>query len=1410
MTASGIAEESTPDAGKTGQPKTAQSDVIGRPDEPVRVISFASGGLDTAMQLGVIHALLVIQGKAPDAVVGVSAGAVNAVALAEILQAGHPGQTPQQQQQARVARFREILDAYQQAPGEILDSLLPDTFQIGAQRALQPLQLPIHDEVERRERRKAAEARSGLINLYNELMDLRLSFGTLTRGFRRFLGLKAAGNIRSRAGRWAARAVEWARTWFLLGTNLSRLAPLVPVFLAPLLRDKHRLDSGSTAGSIIFQSRPLGTLRRALSGSLSFLLLLGLWVSVTVVVLGAPFALVRLAGNLFTLLGWFTTKPWPDHTVAFLRTNTVPLTVAVYAVLIGVAMIFLSGRPWRELKDFNKTPGWKLFRVILVEATGGIATVVAVLMLVPLITVCLVLWSNGVPPARWTLSLILGQLPVILNPLWGVLTVWLFIVVVVVVWYRKSFRNYTQRLLTRYDIADSLLSAHPLRQFFIRLFDPRYYGDPANDDVVARALEERPPTTRECPPGKVVGGYARAEPPVHVGLTVADVATGGLQCVAPNIKVVDGLLAATAVTPFFPPQRLERRLYVDGANITREPTQSVLEMLRDRVHPDSTVAHIYAVSPLPFSKATLKARQTRGKKYLSLMEVALRALQLQRFRDATMERRMTELYTKTIPSGKVKFDVPGKDPNKPDQFVRAWIVPVEPEVPIELNRQLFRARDKSARRDLLAETVADGCRAALQVMIERPQVPGAKPQNASVGPIKCRIAVQHHLSRASVAPGKVLGPLPGSDSTGVGGPGLVQVCEHCALTRAFRDGKRETADEQTLNFAAWNSRGPAWPHRDEEWVDDGKDAHFDAPDPNEELTRTSAAVRVRDDGRNPDDHWPQNRGTQPGNERPLVSLLFSGGVFRGVYQVGVLNALSEAGVVPDIVAGASVGSITAAMVCQSLRTLPGPANETLEAKDARVRRQRQESIARLAGTYLALDQLVLTDRFADFIRNLTLRAAEARFSVNQADRMFRRFDSAGANRFSDEARLVTAGLERLFYISPFELLNLVEAFRDQNSAKVSQLLQQHLQEWLDRMGVGEQILGTEPLARLIIGHAMSEAEAQHAASVRFHTYLNDENPIFFLATVTNLTQGCLEILGLHYGAASQKQARLIDGLLASSAFPAVFRPRWSWEVMPIIDTPDQYIDGGTMDNLPLDAVAQFLYRASSLAIAKASRRPVNAQGDQVPHLLFSASLEVDPPRITDPQGLGKFENDWPALWGRARRLGYNRKLRIYEDTQRNLRRIYQRAGQLGQQNPNWTPLNLEVVVVRPQWLCSTFAFHPMLGFRRAKQAASIAHGCATTLVALARVGCKAETQPYLEEWGINDRVLPPVERLPDGKTMPLPPADLKPDSGRCWLRDVTCPFSIQALRELKLPRAMQEGVAEVYHACLDRKTHQPQ
>lgn len=56
-------------------------------------------------------------------------------------------------------------------------------------------------------------------------------------------------------------------------------------------------------------------------------------------------------------------------------------------------------------------------------------------------------------------------------------------------------------------------------------------------------------------------------------------------------------------------------------------------------------------------------------------------------------------------------------------------------------------------------------------------------------------------------------------------------------------------------------------------------------------------------------------GERPGNERPRVGLALAGGFARGIAHVGVLRALTNAGIPIDCVAGTSVGALIGACYC---------------------------------------------------------------------------------------------------------------------------------------------------------------------------------------------------------------------------------------------------------------------------------------------------------------------------------------------------------------------------------------------------------------------------------------------------------------------------------------------------------------
>jgi predicted acylesterase/phospholipase RssA len=1398
------------------QSATETEPKIGRKNQPIRVLTFSSGGIDSAMQLGVTHALLVMRAEAPDVVLGVSAGAVNAVALAEVLQAGPPGQSAAdgsasrlEPLEPRVARFRQILEDFQNCPHDLLDSMLPDAYQIDAQKPVKTLRLPVHAELERGWRDDSLASRAGLINFYNELLLLRVSVGTITRAIRRVLGVIAARESVPKF--WlAALTMEVFRLWMLVGSVLHRVAPLVwPIGRTAITwrpwTASIRQERGVTAAHLIFRSRLWTRVRDLVVNGLSLLLLTAFWVYISGFLLGVFVWIVRMIlrgfgdmganfrpaeGLMGKVAGTF--REWAAARSAIPSINTdliaalgaVLLSALTVAVLYSLVVKLKFGE--RFLPTVGRAMGTMASFVLLVVWW----TLVLLLLSVPVAYVLggIPGWLGSALP--WT-----GWRAWDLEPLYvargaGVVTALLLGTLLV----RR--RRFLLNLLARYGLADSLLHPHPLRQFFVRVFDPGYYGPVPMDAAVDSALSrsDAPYPEPDADTKKYLDDYATGSPPIRVALSVADVSTGDLSVISGGVSTVDGLMAATASAPLFPPVRSNGRLYIDAANVANQTTEALMNYLRFRVHPKATAIHVYSVASLPLSREALdptptpaekEDRAAQGAERTELVKVIGRAMQIQRLRDAHLDQKLVNVLSRVLPPGDVQVK------SGDDTFLRAWAYPVEPDENLHTAKRFFEAPDARARRRVVAETVADGCRAALQTMLAHQIRATARTagDQVKVGrdgtrTIWCgRVIGDHNQAKDPPETRTFPGSAPPLSPEEPRTPGLVEVCRNCALYRG--DG---AALERRLVVLERKTTPADWYPRDRQ-TDEHTAATPAVRQAEEDPGTLTADPSKREASRDWElarqtwgRSWPHPRGGVPGTERATVSFLFSGGVFRGVYQMGVLNALNLVGLRPDVIAGASVGSITAAMIARVFR----------EPHDS----ERVARIARLAATYLALDRLILTDRFADFIRGFTVRAASTRFSLNQADRVFRAFDKPVPAEFDRELRAVAAGLERLFYISPFELKDLVEAVRRRKVSRSLGLLADYLQEWLGRMGVGNQVLGAEPLSLLIAEHVLDGLpgyDLERPGTIPFDVFTEDG--IYFLATATNLTRGRLEILGdPSCDRSSGQKPVLLDGLLASSAFPGVFRPRWSWEIMPAAETADQYIDGGVTDNLPLDAVAQFLNRAAMADVVSA--RPA---GGSVPHLLLCASLEPRLP-ILDEAEQHALRFNWPALWRRAGQLGYNKKIDLYAKIQRSIR---QAVGN----NPSprrWTPLDLEVVAVKPEWLCSTFAFHPMLNFRRRRQAQSIAHGCASTLMELARPIADDRAGRWKSAWGIDQSRLPDVNVA--SRTDPYVPLPVGPDE--CWFKPgVTCPFSRTGLARAGLHDATANEVQSIYTLCGRPDTH---
>jgi predicted acylesterase/phospholipase RssA len=934
----------------------------------------------------------------------------------------------------------------------------------------------------------------------------------------------------------------------------------------------------------------------------------------------------------------------------------------------------------------------------------------------------------------------------------------------------RSTRTPIRRLvLGSYDLVDELGSSYDLRRLLIQLFDPGYFGRPELKPVLERAIaRDRAPSDpddREVAEGQLKLHKLRKDGRLHVAPAAAQLRTGKLtlipdvestrdangKFVTTDVSLVDALLASIAVSPFLKPVKLtyegESYHHIDGINVANEPITAVMEYLRARVNPKASRITVHAVSPFPSKGWPLPHVGL----YTGLVGVVQRVLQLQRLQVATLERQLTDAYSRAVSTRNASGTIvkpdhvlfPDQNPPEGGPFLWADIKPIDASRPLDVGKRLVAAVTEGEREQIALEAVAEGCRATLLTFTN--------------------------------GNGKAPEPLPGNDPGA--GPGLVEVCRRCAVsgvcTVSAAGQPAVAAPAAVPSITVSTSPEPAPP-----------------PEPPEEATT------------------------------PWTALVLSGGVFRGVFQIGMLVGVSEAGLAPKLLVGSSVGSLVATMAARIF--------SCTSADDQHL------DIARVAQIFLGLDQLVMTDRLADFVRRLTLRAGDTRMSPRDLDWIFRRYDRGRTDPFLRTARRVVGGLERLLYLTPYEQADLARLIRLELWNRVDKKARVAAQYFLDRSGVGFEALGAENLLWLIAKLALPELSEAKVLDAR----LNHFAPAcHLLVTATNLQQGKLHLFGMEAARGEPVNERLIDTLLASSAFPGVFRPRHYSEVIQNEPFAEQFTDGGVMDNLPLYGAAQFFAAAHDHAGKPGSEGPLHARAIRsprvrldangrrvaangpgsdvrVPHLLIPGSLE--PERFPlEPEEEERLAQDWVNVRNEAACIAFNQKVATFAKAQRDFRALHAAPRANG---TAWEPVDLHVATVKARWLCGSFAFHPMLGFERRRQAQSIAHGCAMTIARLWRAGHDHPT--WKAGWGLGlddvDRAtLPKPGDCPDEDTAAL----LKPASrsgGGCWFRTRSvCPFSKQALAALnarleperRLDPQVVTALDRIYVECGKRSTH---
>lgn len=1240
--------------------------------------------------MGVIHALLVTRRRPPDMVAGISVGAITATALGEVFHANAgPGASEEDDEEVRVARFSELLEAFRNAPATVLKSFFPDPLETNAAHALKPVELPRHFKEERDSRQESVASRTGLIRLLNHLIRLRVSVKVFAQLCRVLMGWRAVSEAD-----WTRRSVTRgrlvARLWWIVARNIFSLSMpaslLARVGLSTILgMNGRRQSKGVEAGHIMFDR---------------WILLRRLWQFV-----------VRL--------------------------------------VLGVIPLFLL--------------------LLLVPA-----------LLILAVSACFVTpWPAHAPVSGWTAS-----------------SVGLVVVASLVGWLSLLRRpTLFGDLLKHYQIFAELGDSYALKEALVQNFDPAYYGEFKFDENVRRALKQESPLSGGCANKKPLNAYADVGPErsgMRVVPLAANLRTGKLEVIPGETSVVDALMCASAVGPFFRAQTIQtggtETTFIDGISVSNDPIVPVFEeackILTNPAERKRDRLRIISVPLLPLRHEKISRP---SEPYTGLVEVMLRAKELQRFEDMLMDKGLIDRISRVL-NGRPATIV--DETCGAETFLPTKVRLVAPDSVPNLSLGLMRAGSVGERRKLIDTAVADGCRAMIERLVtdampdtrtveERrfflepdEEMPDEWPHRDQGNTAMLREAVdslrrskstvtradgrEYVSCRKLIAAWGDMKPFPGGDPADATnpdpGPGISEVCRCCISCRARTDENGALVEKELRQHVRLPRLTPT------PFLPDAK------------------PVEVK--------------------KGPAVVFLFSGGVFRGVFQVGFANAVSELGIQPDVVAGSSVGTIVGALTS---RVFQRPAALELVA--------RQRQTRRLAATFLTIDRFVLTDRFADFVRRFSIHAAAADFSPRDLDLIFRRYEMDSGYTFSQRARRVFSGMERLFHLSPFELVELAQTFRAGHWQAAAEQIKKLTQQMMDRHGVGLELLGPEPLQQLIDGFVFD-------GKVTPNTRL-DYFGFPLIGTTTNFTAGRLEILR-H---TNPWDPRFTQSLLAGSAFPVVFRPRWSWEVYRRPEQVAQYADGGVMDNLPLGAVVEYLWGKDSAS--RYERRP------EVPHLILTATLEPEKEDWTEKEDLDRM--CWTSISTRATQLRYNGKIDKFQRGQRDIRRIIKQRAAEGDpdvRSPD-LPMNLDVLAVKPQWLCGTFAFHPMLGFSRKKQTESIAHGCASTICAVAdhfdpKNTAHAINVDLLRKWAIGRGIA--LEQLPEQTNterkgaLRYGPAKLSVEEqqqGACWFRRAdpqtglrpVCPFHPKS-PACGEDREVDEELHKIYLACGQQKNHE--
>jgi len=447
-------------------------------------------------------------------------------------------------------------------------------------------------------------------------------------------------------------------------------------------------------------------------------------------------------------------------------------------------------------------------------------------------------------------------------------------------------------------------------------------------------------------------------------------------------------------------------------------------------------------------------------------------------------------------------------------------------------------------------------------------------------------------------------------------------------------------------------------------------------------------------------------------DRPRIVFLASGGVFRGSFHVGMIGAMHATGLKPDMIVGASVG------------TLLGAALGSMYSSSGQ---QAQVKLRRLTNLFLEVDERVaLTKTLKSAIKDVGIRSRGA--SMNLSPNVLRKMVRAGSRQ--DPGSAITGAppalidaISDLFLIPYRATARIAAEFVAGHFTRATNTFWTQIKtETIDRLGIYDALIGSSLLereTRLVLGDVAQDVQP-----------FLEQSRIAFFATAVNLVTEWITILGATFTA---DRYDLIEALLASSAFPMAFAPRRASALYPGVGRRDVfYGDGGMFDNLPFMPAFEVLSEVQTdrlqRTLGRGRWRDELVRRHREPDLFLVGALNV---RQTEDEP--DAYDSLRKIAARAISLEDNEKIYGMERASGQIDR------QLGQLREGALPgdaalpeeqeeflngiVNAAVMPVYPadaDHLNGTYEFCAAMGMDRDKIRRSIADGCFQTMLGIAR------------------------------------------------------------------------------------------